>query len=363
LWERGDFGAVSEGESPDRNFQGKGGRQTLVNAKTFVKKTLVSSRVLDFAARFAPASAVILMYHSVQDQPELYVNSIGAGIIHSTAVFTRHMEIVARRFNPVPLTDLLLFLNGARHLPRRPVVVTFDDGFTDNSQIAAPVLNRIGIPASFYLTVALIGTQTAPWYCRVRHALNTTTKGLWRDSVEGSDWKLSTPQQRTQASQVVWDRCAKLPQPEREEAVNALERELEVPTFTCQRPLMMSWDDARSLHRAGHIVGSHTLNHPNVAHIGEADALMELVESKRVLEMQLAAPVEHFSYPHPALNPNWNALTLALCRQAGYRSALTTDLGPVREGANPLALPRVSTPCPETDILWYLDCAFLGRKG
>lgn len=307
------------------------------------------------------------MYHSVRDEPERYANSIGAGIIHATPVFERQMEIVSRRFNPVTVDDVRLFLEEGKPLPRRAVAVTFDDGFADNSELAAPILSRFGIPAAFYLTVGLINTKNPPWYCRLRHAFATTKKEEWVFSVNEKPApekprSLSTPQDRDVALLAAFDLCSPLAGDTLEQAVQSVERGLDVAPLTDEQGFMMDWDQARALQREGHIVGCHTLTHPNVAHVSEAVARKEVVESRGRLDEELGSPVLHFSYPHPGLNPNWNAETVEMTREAGYKTAVTTDPGPVRTGDHPLSLTRIYTPRSEQEFVWSLERAFLRRR-
>lgn len=311
-------------------------------------------------ARLTGPRAVILMYHSVQHDPERYAHSIGAG--HTTTVFERQMELVATRYNPVTLEDIYAFLKEGRRLPPRAVAVTFDDGFADNFQFAAPILSRFGVQAAFYLTVGLIGTNRAPWYCRLRYAFESTRKTAWQNPKNGQVRNLSTSPDRNDVLLQAFETCAPMAGARLEAAVSSIENELEVESLAPQQPLMMNWEQARKLRDAGHVVGSHTLTHPNVAYLDAEQARTELTESKRRLEQELARSVVHFSYPHPALNPHWNDSTVALTAAAGYLTAVTTSGGPVRRGDNALALHRIRTPRPEHDFLWNLDCAFLGRR-
>ena len=124
---------------------------------------------------------------------------------------------------------------------------------------------------------------------------------------------------------------------------------------------MMTYDQLRGLVRHGHIVASHTMTHPNMAHIPEDQARQELTESKRMLEAKLQSPIRHFSYPCPALSPHWTAKTMEQCRAAGYDTAVTTDNGLTRKGDNPLCLKRLGPSKTVEGLRWNLETAFAGR--
>lgn len=331
--------------------------------KDYIRKIVVKSHVLDLAGHFASPSAVILMYHSVRDDPRQHSDLISPDITHATSIFSRQMEIVAREFAPVTLDNILLFLRGGAPLPRRAVAITFDDGFADNAETAAPILDRFGIRGAFYATVDLIGTLKAPWYCRLRYAFLTTRRTQWTDAISGHTLNLRDPGSREAALQVAFDRCAPMVAYTQEEFVRGIESTLEVKGHTVDRPVMMNWDQIRSLRSSGHTVGSHTLTHPNVAHVTDDKSLhRELAESKRRIEDELGAEVIHFSYPHPALNPQWNEKTVKATGLAGYKSAVTTTVGRVPQSADPLCLRRVRAPLPENRFRSALSCTFLGLR-
>jgi hypothetical protein len=44
----------------------------------------------------------------------------------------------------------------------------------DNFEVAAPIMNRLGIPGTFYVTVDAIAAERPPWFCRLWHAFGTT---------------------------------------------------------------------------------------------------------------------------------------------------------------------------------------------
>jgi peptidoglycan/xylan/chitin deacetylase (PgdA/CDA1 family) len=333
--------------------------------KSWVKKALVKSGILRTAARLKPPAAVILAYHSVRDEPEKDSNWIGPGITHASKIFQRHMELIASRFHPVSLEDIFLFVKGERDLPARSVAVTFDDGYLDNLEIASPILSRFGISAAFYLTVNMIGQSDVPWFCRVRNAFVRTPCAQWNSSLHNKKWDLSSSRSRDAALLAAYDLCAPHVGQTQNEVVATIERELQIPRQMPARRLMLTWEEVKQLRRAGHIVGSHTLTHPNVAYLANSQAVQaEILDSKLRIEQNLTEPVLHFSYPHPALNPQWSKQSLHCTGDAGYRTAVTTTKGPVFAGTNPLLLSRMNAPRPEHEFLWNLERALLkSRRG
>ena len=64
------------------------------------------------------------------------------------------------------------------------------------------------------------------------------------------------------------------------------------------RPPMrfLSWDDVETLLQAGHEIGSHTVNHPNIAQLSVGQMQTEIAESYEKLVQRIGS-VEHFSWP------------------------------------------------------------------
>lgn len=297
------------------------------------------------------------MYHSVLD-PESGSNTLGR-TMHSPEVFRGHAEIIARYYDPVSMDDVLKFLQGKKDLPPRAVAVTFDDGYRDNYEMAAPILDGAGVPATFYVAVGSIESGNLPWPARLRYAFYTTALTRWSDP-HGALHLLTTGPEREQAMLFASDYCAPLSGSPQESFVQAVEAELEVDPKR-HRGLMMNWDHLRALVDHGHIVGSHTMTHPNLAHVSDEQARIELFESKRRLEAELGSPVLHFAYPCPALQPHWKETTVEISRQAGYLTAVTTDGGSVCRRDDPLHLRRAGPTKKIEGLRWSVDCCLLGR--
>lgn len=96
----------------------------------------------------------ILMYHNiVEDYPP---ETVGANI--TPEMFEKHMKtILDYGFNPVKLTDYYAYVTGNASLPDNPIIITFDDGYLSNYEIAFPILKKYNIPASIFIVTSTVG--------------------------------------------------------------------------------------------------------------------------------------------------------------------------------------------------------------
>jgi peptidoglycan/xylan/chitin deacetylase (PgdA/CDA1 family) len=304
-------------------------------------------------------SAAILMYHSVMPDPAAHADSLG-GIIHSESVFREQMELLRHDYHPLSLEQVVENLKSGKPSPKRSVVVTFDDGYTDNCEVAMPILDQLGIPATFYVTVDCIEQRKLPWPSRLRFAFRKTKLPAWTDG-RGNSWSLQDLDSRERAYLASCDDCCQLSGQAQESFVRGVEEHLQAAVPGNSSSLMMNYEQIRTLAQHRHIVGSHTMTHPNMAYIPKDDARVELAESKQRLEQALKTPIRHFSYPCPAMTPHWSEQTVAQSRSVGYDSAVTTNGGVTRCGDHPLSLKRIRPTKTAEGLRWNLECAFAGR--
>ncbi|MCT9930893.1 polysaccharide deacetylase family protein [Planotetraspora sp. A-T 1434] len=104
----------------------------------------------------------ILMYHSVTDRPngDTRPHAVRPGDFAEQMGYLKDAG-----FTPLTVGELVASLNRpGREVPARPVVVTFDDGYADFHAQALPVLDRLGIPSTVFLTSGWVhdaGTEAA----------------------------------------------------------------------------------------------------------------------------------------------------------------------------------------------------------
>ena len=314
---------------------------------------------LRLANRFNRSNIAILKYHSVKENPDLFDDCLCPSTIISASAFRVHMEILAKAYDPVTMDDILRYARGEEKLPRRPVVVTFDDGYRDNFSVARPILDALGIRANIYVTAGSVEKEHAPWFVRLRHAVWTTRR---RECVGLSDkvLRLHNRDDRVAVARLLAQKCARLVGEELDEEVICIEQLLQVDPFVPGERLMMNWDEIGQMSRTGHVIGSHTISHPNLAHVEDDKMCWELEESKRILEGKLGQRVIHFSYPNPALTPNLSEATMMAVRRAGYQTAVQSNHGKMHLEDPLYSIKRTWAPADREQFVWNIERALFG---
>jgi peptidoglycan/xylan/chitin deacetylase (PgdA/CDA1 family) len=103
------------------------------------------------------------------------------------------------------------------------------------------------------------------------------------------------------------------------------------------QPGYMTWDQIKELSVSGMTIGSHGVNHDDMANMDEINLKLESEKSKQILEQNLGVKINFFAYPGGANSKQ----TIQAMKNAGYLSAVTTRHSPYQSIKNPDDLYRV----------------------
>ncbi len=189
--------------------------------------------------------------------------------------------LTSHGYTAITMDALTLALSGRGGLPAKPVVITFDDGFSTQLN-AAETLMRHNMPATFYI---ITGGERSKW------------------------------------------------------CIGALRRYGDAlqPPGGCGDSYM-NWDQIVALDRGGLItIAGHTVDHSNLPTLSQDDQRFEIISNKQAMEAHLGHPILHFAYPYGS----FNASSIDIVRAAGYISAVSTLPGSLHSSGTVYSLHRV----------------------
>jgi peptidoglycan/xylan/chitin deacetylase (PgdA/CDA1 family) len=198
---------------------------------------------------------------------------------------------------------VLAHYRNGQPLPPGAVLITFDDGYRDNLENAAPVLHTYGYPAVQFVPLAFVGDS------------------------------LPLPHEEPLASRGIVNRT-------------------------------VDWDEVAELERMGVRVESHGISHRALADLEVDEAAREIMISKLRLEERLGRPVRAFSYVKGS-EAHYKPVHLSLVRQAGYDVAFTSISGANSPATDPLQLHRYNVepyPARTFELVLAGACDLIGVK-
>ncbi len=271
--------------------------------------------------------------------------------------FEAQLRWVRDWFHVLPLPDAVASLRKG-DLPARPLCITFDDGYADNATIAVPILRKLGLTATFFIATGYLNGGHM-WNDTVIEAvraatgprLDLTALGLGSFEIEGIAARRSTIDSLLR-------QLKHLPWAERQRKCEQIAAAAGVPL---PGDLMLTDDQVREMHRAGMTIGAHTVTHPILATMADADARREIAESKQYLASLLGAPLTMFAYPNGMPGRDYNAKHVAMVREIGFDAAVSTAAGTAHQGSDLYQIPRF-TPWDRTRWRYALRLARNARQ-
>jgi peptidoglycan/xylan/chitin deacetylase (PgdA/CDA1 family) len=310
---------------------------------------------LDRALPRRPGVLSILTYHRVDDpsaRPDLLPSLVSA----TPAAFKKQVELVARRFDPVSLRDVLDALDDPERLPSRAVLVTFDDGYRDFADNAWPVLRAASVPVTLFVATGFSADPSAPfWWDRLWAAVSRAGD---RRSIATPAGTLPVGPESARATMATLRTWLKgLDHDDAMREVDRVVGELGDPAATAP-PAVLDWDTLRRLAGEGVTLAPHTRHHPLLDRVPLERAIEEIALAHADLEREigpLATIPRVLAYPSGAHGGS----AVVAARHAGMDLAMTTDRGgnDLRR-ADRLRLRRInvggraSVPLVRTQLAW-----------
>lgn len=275
----------------------------------------------------------VIMFHRVLSPRDPRWASADPEYTLSDELFARCLEFFQRHYHVVSLAQLRAARAGSSSLPERPLLITFDDGWSDTEEFALPHLERAGLPAVLFVVGSAVDRREPFWQEQMVHAFRAGRL---------------TPS-RAEAAFRALDGAAAPPRfGDDLEGLRALIASLEKTDAARRASILASLDDVladpvrymvteaqlQNLAKRGVAIGAHGQSHEPLIKV---DAAAELPAVRDELAKHVAtAPV--LSFPHG----RFDARTIEAAHAAGFELLFTSRQElPRRDARGPGLLGRV----------------------
>lgn len=266
-------------------------------------------------AVYRPRGLLCLNYHRIASQLPSYCDP---GVISASAdEFAAQIRFLKRHAELITPDDI----EDARRSRGRFVLVTFDDGYSDNYHAAFEVLRSEGARATFFIATGYIDNPRLPWWDAITALIDSTTAS----ALALPEYALPPldlgPAHKPEAVRQLLRLYKRLPG-ERAQALLRRLAELPGAVQPAAREQWMSWDMLRDMQAHGMHIGGHTMHHPVLSRLPIDEQRDEIFGCAQRLHTELARPMRAFAYP-VGNRDSFNAETREVLREAGVRYAFS----------------------------------------
>jgi peptidoglycan/xylan/chitin deacetylase (PgdA/CDA1 family) len=221
------------------------------------------------------------------------------------ARFEEILEDLCRSGTPVSMQQIAdCTLSGAK-LPNRSFAITFDDGFENNFSIAAPVLERLGIPATFYVTSGFVEMNSSSWIDMIERAVEASGDVMLTVPEYGLAATLMTIEDKRKFLDDVRRLVKNAPAIDPYRFADEVCQQLGAAGLEPDSDLdsKMSWEQLRELNDHPLFdVGGHSHTHRILSYLNNDDLKWEVSTSLNKLAEHVGIVPRHFSYPEGLSN-------------------------------------------------------------
>ncbi len=265
------------------------------------------------------SGALVLNYHRIGDARDSVFDrglwsATTEGFFDQLRFIKSHLDIIS----PDELTTAVSSKRG------RFCLLTFDDGYRDNFEIAFPILKAANVPATFFVVTGFLDASKVPWWDEISWMVRTSQ----RNRLDLPEW-LPAPvsldhSDREAAVRQLLRTFKAMPAASTERYLDALAEM--TGTGRCSaamgRNLWMDWEMVRQMRAGGMTIGGHTKSHQILARATPQQQREEILGCGKRLAEVIGEPMRYFSYPvggHQA----FDAVTRNCLREAGVRFAFS----------------------------------------
>ncbi|MHB8492878.1 MAG: polysaccharide deacetylase family protein [Solirubrobacteraceae bacterium] len=239
--------------------------------------------------------AMVLSYHRIGDGSD---EPFDHALWNATAeALDAQLAALAREAEVIDPAELAQRANGARK--DRCVLITFDDGYRDNYDLAYPLLRARGLPATFFIATGFIDDRPLAWWDDIAWMVrNSTVETLQLNVPQGTALHID----RAQPQDAIARLCTLFKQMPSEDAELLLDQIADrsgagrAPKALADRQ-WMTWQMISEMHAHGMSVGAHTVTHPLLARCPAERKRSEIETSCGRVREVLGEPTRWFAYP------------------------------------------------------------------
>jgi peptidoglycan/xylan/chitin deacetylase (PgdA/CDA1 family) len=271
----------------------------------------------------------ILLYHGIRKIKNIGIQNYSNKHLHIKD-FIKQMKFIKKNLNIISMDQVEYLIKNKIDKPY--VAVTFDDGFKNNYDLAADVLDFYNIPATFYVSTAYIGKKKMFWVDILEDIFNNKIKDKLEIKLSKNYiFDTSTKYKRINTLNYVKNYCKNAIFYEKERVLNFLIKKFnfknKISINNSYNYKSMNWKDVLDIgNNKNFIIGGHSHNHEILSKLPKDLMKKEIKTCIDLLSKKLKKKINHFSYPE-GLGNHFNENIINFLKKSGITTCPTAING------------------------------------
>lgn len=242
----------------------------------------------------------ILLYHGVTKHENFGIENHSAKHIDAND-FVFQMKYIKKNLNILSMDEVAEIYNDNREIPKNSVAITFDDGFENNYTEAAPVLDDLNIPATFYITSGIVNTNIMFWVDQIEDIINySKIKEISLKLNKDHTFPIIFKKDKLFALSSIKTYCKLASREEKDRVLSDL---IDIASYkpnakNSPNYNKITWCQLKNMNSNNlFTIGGHSLYHDILSSMDSGMMRMDIKLSIKLLEYNLKNKIEHYSYP------------------------------------------------------------------
>ncbi|MFN0048920.1 MAG: polysaccharide deacetylase family protein [Cytophagales bacterium] len=247
----------------------------------------------DFLLNISNQKIVLPFYHAVCNEHIPHISNLYQ--VRSVALFIKDLEFICKHFKPISLAELNAIVKNKVKLTNPVFHLSFDDGLKEIFTEIAPVLERKGVPATFFLNSAFIDNKDL--FFRYKVSLIIEAVKNTKQAINFGTLSIIFEKQITTKTQLIqvllglnYNQIDKI-------GPIAAIFEVDFKAYLLERQPYLSSSEINILLRKGFTIGAHSIDHPHFKMLTLAEQKNQILVSSSFLEQNFEIIDKYFSFP------------------------------------------------------------------
>lgn len=240
---------------------------------------------------------ILPFYHTVSNDYLPHIQHLYR--YNNVKEFERDLDLMVKHFEPIPLDELLESNGNGAYFSKPSMHLTFDDGLRECADIITPILQRKGIPATFFVNSGFVDNRGLFYRYKVSLILDKILQNeISKGELTAIQALMPEGARKPKDTDAIKQLLSKLSY-EHQFVINQIAEvfEIDFGSFLRSQKPYMTKTQIRQLINDGFTIGAHSIDHPMYSKLDIVEQLEQTTESLHYVQEVFKIPYKVFAFP------------------------------------------------------------------